>query len=199
MKIIDISWPVSANIAEYENRKIIQITPFGQEYIIGMVNHTGTHVDGPASFFPGSKTIDQFELTKLTGKCQVLDLTAVENYITKKELQGFSINSDEIILFKTQNSNLPTEGQFYDDFVYLAESGAQYLASKKVKAVGIDYIALETLPDFPSHKSLLHEEILIIEGLRLGHVKPGTYNFICLPVKLVGVDAAFARAILIEE
>lgn len=115
MKVIDISWPVSPDIAEYENRKLIQFVPFGQESMISMVNHTGTHVDGPRYFFKDSKSIDQFSLKQLIGPCKVLDLTSVETEITKHDLQPFEIHADDIILFKTQNSKLPTEGKFYND------------------------------------------------------------------------------------
>lgn len=83
--------------------------------------------------------------------------------------------------------------------MYLDASGAEYLVEKNVKAVGIDYLALETQPGFPSHKILLKKEILIIEGLRLQHVEPKEYEFVCLPIKLIDVDAAFARAILLER
>jgi arylformamidase len=38
-----------------------------------------------------------------------------------------------------------------------------------------------------------------VEGLNLREVKPGTYQLICLPIKLVGSDGAPARTILIEE
>ena len=36
----------------------------------------------------------------------------------------------------------------------------------------------------------------ILEGLKLDHVAPGTYELIALPLKLEGLDAAPVRAIL---
>jgi arylformamidase len=35
-----------------------------------------------------------------------------------------------------------------------------------------------------------------VEGLMLEHVAPGEYEFICLPMKLMGADGAPARAVL---
>jgi arylformamidase len=38
-----------------------------------------------------------------------------------------------------------------------------------------------------------------VEGLNLSAVRPGTYQFICLPLKLMGCDGAPARAVLIKQ
>lgn len=199
MKIIDISWPVKEGIIEYGGRTILEFSDHGNESIVTLVNHTGTHVDGPRYFFKDAKTIDQFDLNKLIGECQVLDLTSIQEKITQKDLEKFDIKENQIILFKTKNSSLSNTGKWQNDFIYLDESGAEYLVNKKVKSIGTDYVALESRVGFPSHKILLKNEILIIEGLRLKDVEPKQYQLFCLPVKLIGLDAAFARAILIED
>ena len=138
-----------------------------------MMNHTGTHVDGPRYFFKNSKTIDKFDLKQLIGRCRVLDVSHIKTKITKRTLKSCVINPGDIILLKTENSWLLENEEFKEKFIYLDTSGAEYLAKKKIKAVGIDYVALEITDGFPSHKILLAEDILIIEGLRLKTVKPG--------------------------
>lgn len=198
MKIIDISWPVIENMPEYEGRKILDFKKYGQETKITLINHTGTHVDGPAYFFNNAKKINEFKLNQLIGKCVVLDLTKVKTKITDKDLSKYKIKPGTIVLFKTKNSSLP-EDKWYDNFIYLDLSGAQYLVKKKVKTIGTDYLALEANPNFPSHKILLKKNILIIEGLRLKNVKAKEYNIYCLPIKLIGLDAAISRAILINQ
>ena len=40
--------------------------------------------------------------------------------------------------------------------------------------------------------------IIIVEGLDLSAIEPGSYNLFCLPLKLVGSDGAPARVILVE-
>lgn len=198
MEIIDISWPVTADMAEYGGRKIVTFSNFGNETKVTLINHTGTHVDGPKYFFKNAKSLDQFPLSKLIGRCIVLDLMHVSKKITAQDLENHTIKADSIILFKTKNSLL-SYTTWEDNFIYFDASGAQYLAEKQVKSIGIDYLALETQPGFPSHKILLRQEILIIEGLRLENVEPKEYEIICLPIKLIGLDAAFARAILIKK
>jgi len=44
---------------------------------------------------------------------------------------------------------------------------------------------------------LMHADIGIIEGLRLGHVDAGKYFLVCLPLYTIGLEAASARAVLI--
>ena len=94
---------------------------------------------------------------------------------------------------------LPTAAFTYD-FVYLEKSGAKYLAGKKVKTVGIDYVGIERdQPNHETHRFLLGNDIPIIEGLRLGKVKEGEYTLLCLPLAYKGMEAAPARAVLIKK
>jgi len=75
---------------------------------------------------------------------------------------------------------------------------AAYLASLKVRTVGVDYLSVggyET-DSAETHQALLGADIWLIEGLNLKHVDPGDYELVCLPLKLVGSDGAPARAVL---
>lgn len=65
--------------------------------------------------------------------------------------------------------------------------------------VGIDYLSIERFdaPGHPVHHRLLESDVTIVEGLDLSQVPAGTYQFICLPLRLAGVDGAPARAVLI--
>ncbi len=207
MKIIDISWPITETITEYKDRKTIKLTQIKNfdkdkvnETLITLHSHTGTHIDAPLHFLQNGKPIDQINLNKFAGECKVLDLSNIEEKITKKDLEKFDIKKNEIILLKTKNSNLEPTEKFDYNFVYLEKSGAQFLVSKKIKAVGIDYLGIErNQTNHETHKILLKEDIPIIEGLRLRHVKTKEYIFYCLPLPISNLDSAPARAILIEK
>jgi arylformamidase len=109
------------------------------------------------------------------------------------------IYAGDIILLKTANSSLGATALFNPSFVYLEASGAHYLQEKKIKAVGIDYLGIERAqPAHETHLQLMEHGITIIEGLRLQHVKQGRYLVCCLPLNAVGIEAAPARAVLIE-
>lgn len=206
MKIIDISWPLTENMTQYKDVDLFSATHIttpssgAMETHIALCSHTGTHVDAPAHFIADGKTIDQIPLQNLLGACKVFDVTHVQEKIIHKDLEKFVINQDDIILLKTTNSFISPLDRFNPAFVYLAHDAARYLADKKIKAFGFDYLGIErNQPDHPSHKAFMFAEIPIIEGLRLMNVAQGTYFLCCMPLFLPGADAAPARAILIED
>lgn len=207
MKIIDISWPISSATTGYKDKNIVKILDeknfnkdSARETSITISSHTGTHVDAPSHFLRDGKTIDQLDLSKIIGRCKVIDMTAAIDQITGEHLQEHEINAGDIILLKTTNSLRDPVDKFNPHFIYLGVGGANYLAQKKIKAVGIDYLGIERgNPDHQTHTTLFNGDVVIIEGLRLGHVNPGTYEFICLPLNVIGTEAAPARAILLDK
>jgi len=207
MKIFDISWPISTATTGYKDRNIVtfeETRTFAKDgmrdSIVHLSSHTGTHVDAPAHFINDGLTIDQIQLDRLVGQAIVLDLMSVVDGITRDDLIDKNIQKGDIVLLKTTNSLTPATGKFTPHFVYLEASGAQYLAEIGVKAVGIDYLGIErSQPDHLTHTTLMHADVVIMEGLRLGHVAAGEYMYVCLPLNIIGLEAAPARAILIEK
>lgn len=209
MKIFDISWPISKATTGYKDRYIVgidEIKNFNRDGVretaIHLSSHSGTHVDAPAHFLKEGKTIDEIHLDRLIGDCIVLDMTTCAERITRDCLLAHDneIMQDRIILLRTTNSDFSPTDKFNPHFVYLEASGAAYLAEKKVKAVGIDYLGIEhSQPGHPTHENLLNADIVIVEGLRLRHVQPGNYFFVCLPLNVIGTEAAPARAVLMEK
>ncbi len=205
MKIVDISWPITPDMTTYKNVHPMQIESLKTyahdlvaETVLTMHTHTGTHIDMPSHFIESGATSTQYDLAQCCGICQVIDMTSCRDSITEKDIREHTLASKAtIVLLKTSNSELPSIGPFEPAFVYLAASGAAYLASKNITAVGIDYLGIERAdPDHATHKTLLSRGIAIIEGLRLAHVVPGVYTLICLPLAVQNVEAVPARAII---
>jgi len=209
VKIIDVSWPISSATTGYKDRGVVQfdeIRNFSKDGVretnIHLSAHTGTHIDAPSHFLRDGKTIDQIELSRFIGKCKVLDLTDVSEQITRDCFENYDgeINEGDILLLKTSNSTKIATDKFSPHFVYLEFTGAEYLKEKKIKAVGIDYLGIErSQSGHPTHVTLMHGDIGIIEGLRLRSVKEGVYFFVCLPLNIIGIEAAPARAVLISD
>lgn len=209
MKIIDISWPISAATTGYKDKHVImlnEVKTFARDGVrettITLSSHSGTHVDAPSHFLKDGVTIDAVHLDRLVGTCVVLNLETVDEAISRETLLAHAgeIQSGDIVVFKTANSlKNPTE-KFWAHFIYLAISGAHYLVERGVKAVGTDYLGIErSQPGHETHQLLMHHDVALVEGLRLAHVKPGRYEFVCLPLNIIGAEAAPARAILIEK
>ena len=159
--------------------------------------HTGTHIDAPLHMIENGATMESYDLKRFITPCRVLDLTQVEDRIHKEDLQGFDIQSGEFLLFKTKNS---WDTTFNNDFIFLAEDGAKYLNEIGINGTGTDALGIErSQPDHMTHKILLGNGIIILEGLRLAEVPGGTYQLIALPVKLANVEASPTRAVLVAE
>jgi arylformamidase len=207
MKIYDISWPLFNGISTYKDKGIFKREETrtwekdkSRESLITMGSHIGTHIDAPTHFLEKGKTIDQLELTKLMGSCKIIDLTDIP---FKKAITADDLKRHELaprLLLKTRNSELKADEKFNPDFIYIDKTAAKYLVEHNVICVGIDYLGIETKqPNHETHQQLLENEIVIIEGLRLADVEAGDYFLSCMPLALVGSDAAPARAVLVAE
>jgi len=193
--------PVFPGQARFSKRMLSSIAKGDRANVsqLSMTSHTGTHVDSPSHFIEGGLTIDEVPFQSVVGLARVFELDVPEK-INGAELEPLDIQKGEIILFKTRNSKLWKIKDFRKDYIFLTKGAARYLAEKEVRAVGVDYIIPEALDDLerPVHHILLGKNIVLIEGLNLASVSPGPYLLICLPLKIIGGDAAPARAILID-
>jgi arylformamidase len=202
MKIFDVTAPIYEGMPVYKNKPEKQptLTTVTNGYVsetrLALDVHTGTHVDAPLHMINNGETFETIPIEKLVGQCKVLDLTAVEDRITKSDLDKFSIEEDDFLLFKTKNSY---DEEFNFDFIFLAEDGASYLSERKIRGVGTDALGIERSQEgHPTHKTLFNNNVIIIEGLRLKEVEEGNYFMVAAPLKLSGIDASPARILLFE-
>jgi arylformamidase len=164
--------------------------------------HSGTHVDAPVHFLDGDTSVETLALETLTGRATVVDLPQAE-VLDAATLEAASIApGTERLLFKTRNSAYWRRGEkeFQTDFVGVDAGGAEWLVNQGVRLVGVDYLSVAPFKKSrPTHRTLLEAGVVVVEGLDLSRVNPGTYTLYCLPLKLVGSDGAPARAILVGE
>jgi arylformamidase len=166
--------------------------------LLEMGAHTGTHMDAPAHFVPGGNGIDTMPLDAAMGSARVIPIRDRES-IKTEELVRHRIRRGERVLFKTYNSDHGWDtDSFVEDFVYLSATGAQYLAERQVRLVGVDYLSVGGFrADGPeTHQALLKAGIWIIEGMNLKRVRPGRVQLVCLPLKIAASDGAPARALV---
>ena len=132
---------------------------------------------------------------------QVVEIPSTGN-ITADVLKTAKIPAGtERVLFKTANSEIWASGrtEFKDDYIGLEADAAQDLVGLGIKVVGVDYMSVAPFSDqAPTHKILLENKILIIEGLDLSQVEPGEYTLLCLPLKIENADGAPARVLLMR-
>lgn len=149
--------------------------------------------------------MDRLPLDALVGPCRVVAFDG-EGNISGPFLDSAAIPSDAArLLFKTRNSERwgdPTR-PFDRGFVAFDASAARWCLAHGIKLVGVDYLSIEPQgPEkegYPTHKTLLGANIVIIEGLDLRDVAAGDYELVCAPIKFEGGDGAPARVFLIER
>ena len=159
--------------------------------------HTGTHTDGLNHFIKGEKGVDQMPLELMVGDARVIEIRD-EKQITKAELEDKAICAGERLLFRTRNSREPGDRtEFQKDFVHVGECAAKYLAEVGVALIGVDYLSVGGFEGnvVEVHRALLGGGVWCVEGLDLGQVREGDYEFIALPIKLVDGDGGLTRAI----
>ena len=167
--------------------------------------HTGTHVDTPAHFIQGGKTLAEIPLEEWCGPCHVVDIPN-QPLITLAHLHPLPWEDVTKVVFKTNNSAL-VEGKFWyerpfnPNFTALSVDAAQFLIQQGITLIGIDYLSVEAYGSegAPVHHTLLHHDVRIVEGLNLSHVDAGDYQLWCFPLKMAHTqsgDGALARVAL---
>ncbi len=84
--------------------------------------------------------------------------------------------------------------------MHVEPTAAELVAAAGVRVLGVDYLSVGGMESgAQTHRALLGAGVWIIEGLDLAHIPAGSYELICLPLRLVGSDGAPARALLRER
>jgi arylformamidase len=205
MKLIDVSVPLNSELPTYPGN-----TPFSLQAVKRLSSgdssnvssvllsvHAGTHVDAPRHFFDEGPGVETLPLEMLCGRARVIELTTKKG-ITAEDLSRFDLTEDVRLLIKTHNSRLWGSSEFHADFIGVTGPAARFLVDRGVKVLGVDYLSVEEYkkPGAPAHRILLGAGTIVIEGLNLRDVEPGTYEMFCLPLSIVGADGAPARVVL---
>ena len=210
MCIFDVSLPISARMPTYPGDPGVNIKHWlsldkgdpANVTLIDFGTHTGTHVDAPAHFIHDGCKLDSLDLDTLIGEVHVIEIPEEVIEITESHIEACFPNAATRILFKTRNSAFWNErsAQFNTSYTYISAKAARVLVANGVRLVGIDYLSVERFQshNFETHKALLSNGVIIIEGLDLRQVDAGVYELICLPLKIAdgSGDGAPARVVL---
>jgi len=207
--MFDISMTIRKDMLVYKGKdeirpRLTTIRDFNQgdahESELQMNVHTGTHVDAPLHMLEDGENANLFFAENPFYKSKLLDLTELEEKITAADLKEYNIEKNSFIILKTKNSQPGFLEKTPEKFIYLAESGAEYLIDKNIKGVGIDTNGIErSQSEHPTHKKLLAEKIIILEGLRLNQVPAGSYIMLLSLLKIADSDGLPGRAYLFEN
>lgn len=164
--------------------------------------HTATHLDAPAHFIEGAGKLPEIPLETLIGEARVVEIPEYVSAVDEVHVGRLVPEGAARVLFKTRNSGFWAKHgrEFRRDFTYVTPGGARALVRRGVRLVGADYLSVEQFRSqrHETHHTLLGGGVVILEGLDLSGIVEGTYELICLPLKLAEGhgDGAPARAVL---
>lgn len=194
-------WPGSPGFSSSDHLSIAS-GDVANATLLRLDAHCGTHVDAPRHFVPDGANIDEVGLAALVGDAWVADLSG-RDVVDAAALEACEIPSGtQRLLLRTDNTTRSgmDRAPFQADYVALAPDAARWLRERTVRLVGIDYLSIQRYEDPPDvHEILLAAGILILEGIDLRSAAPGSWTLICLPLRVTGIEASPARAILLEN
>lgn len=152
MKIYDITAEISPALPSYSEKDVFRF-----EQVLQLKNgdacnlsrvmmsaHTGTHADMPLHFIENGQACDEISLEHFYGRAKLIRLrNKQEQDILEEDLLSLDIQAGDIILFDTGQSHNMNK-LLKKDYTALSPCAAQFLATKKIKTVGLDYISVDT-------------------------------------------------------
>ncbi|WP_297466430.1 cyclase family protein [Thermococcus sp.] len=188
--IVDLSLSLGEDTPLYPGDPEVRIRPWAlierdgyYMNVLKMGEHTGTHVDAPAHFIPGGKTVDELPLEKFIGDAFVLDVRNGEGTVKLEEIPDSGYYG-RIVLFLTGGRELSPEV-------------ALFLVSEGIRAIGTDGMSIG---DETVHTILLSADVPIFENLINLDVLTGKkFTFVGFPLKIEGGSGSPVRVVAILE
>lgn len=138
-------------------------------------------------------------------------LITVEDLEQCEAAQGVTVVPESVVLIRTGYGSVWPDSDLYLKAAGVSGPGAEWLAARQVRAVGVDNVALDvvgytdeaTNSSLPCHLILIvRNGIHIIENLvleELSEFRDREFTFICLPLKIVGGTGCPVRPVALVE
>ncbi len=205
-QLIDLSHRLSSSIPTWEGecgfhhcREKDYRLNFCRTHKIEMNEGIGTHMDAPAHFFEGGKTIDDLDINELFAPCVVID-------ISHKAHESYSLSLEDFHAFEEKYGKIQ-EGsfvlvytgwdQFWEDpekyrndlkFPSVSDDVAERLLERNISGLGIDTLSPDRPEDgYPVHQLILGAGKVLIENIAQASLLPvkGAY-LLALPLRIQG-------------
>jgi arylformamidase len=162
--------------------------------------HVGTHADAPLHVRDGWPGSHELPLEAFYGPATVVDVSEIKGEISFAAIEPKLSRSDTQRLILKTGCTVAT-GTFPDDWPTLSESCARALLGLGLRLLGVDAPSVDQRDSksLAVHKMLFSGNAFIIENLDLRRTPAGAYDIIAFPVKMMSLDAAPVRAVLIEK
>lgn len=210
MRFIDLTHPLRDGLPAFPSDPRLRIEPhltIARDRCnvsrITTGSHQGTHLDAMAHFVAGGKTIDQMPLDWFYGPARVLRIPkAPREEITAADLARHEavLTPGARILIDTGWAREFGTARFFEDFPSMTQEAARYLASRRLRLIGMD-MPTPGRDYFEIHHTLLAAdvEMVIVESLANLAALPddAEFTFIGFPLPWKGGDGSPIRAVAV--
>ncbi|PTI29504.1 cyclase family protein [Mammaliicoccus vitulinus] len=202
---IDVTQTLTNDIANWPGDEPFQFKLSATKEGTGSVNigsiststHIGTHMDAPFHFDNDGIKIHEIDVNRLIGEATLVEFIG-EKLITRELLEHVDIKGT-IVMIKTKYE--AHSDVFPDTVPVLTEDAIAYLSSIGIKVFGIDVPSVDDIDSktLDNHHAFNRYDIINIENLLLENVTQGYYDFIGLPLNIVGADGSPIRAVIAKK
>ena len=175
--------------------------------------HIGTHADSPFHVDSKGATLEALDLSIFLGPAVVLDVSGIELIepdrlhaaaaTLRRPLHDLLRDVPRLLL---RSVSWLDRSVFPEQYATLSEAAAELVVESGARLLGVDVPSVDAFTNrtLPIHHALIGHRrrgagVQIVENLVLDAVRPGTYELIALPLKIVGGDGSPVRAVLVER
>lgn len=172
-----------------------------REMRLELDGHTGTHMDASAHMLPNGKMLNDYPVSKFTGKAVIIPIDGTISIIEIAHLQEYKteIRHSDYVLFNTGWSKYWGTNDYLKDFPVLSEQAAKWLTTFQLKGIGLDAISVDPVEatTFEIHQILFQSDMVIVENLVFPeNLRNRSGHFHCFPLKFGEADGSPVRAVI---
>ena len=211
MRFIDLTHPLRDGVPSFPSDPQLRITAHATIAAqrcnvsrIEMGSHQGTHLDAMSHFVASGRTIDRMPLDWFYGPARVLRIPkGATEEITVRDFAPHErhLTAGARIVFETGWHREFGTARFFTDFPSMTQEAARYLASRRLRLIGMD-TPTPGRDYFEIHHTLLADdvEMVIVESLANLDLLPDEFTFVGFPLHFAGGDGSPIRAVaLVDE
>jgi arylformamidase len=205
---VDLTLPITDGMPSYPGEPTARFqhyTTIERDQVamasVGLFSQLGTHVDAPAHFIPGGRTVDELDLSDCIGEAIVIRLGPLEpgSVIEETLLEAHldRLRGAARVILSTGWSSHAGSHQYFTNWPRLSLGAAHLLAGTGIRLLGLDTPSPgDDTNNVALHQLLLADNRIMVECLvNIDALPADRFTLICLPLPLVGLDGSPVRAL----
>jgi kynurenine formamidase len=217
--VIDLTQSIHPGMQLFPLHSPTQILPWTQRDRFGWTTnalfineHAGTHLDAPYHFLEDGATVDQLDLSRLTGPALALDLSArwpggqITADVLLQAAGDSGIQRGDAVLVHTGAGHHLGQEAYLTSYPGLTGDAAQLLVDRGVRLVGTDAPSIDHCQstEFPAHNTLLPGDVLVVENLAqlpklIRRAAGRRFTLHTFPLKVEGGTGSPIRAVAVLD